>query len=118
MNMDQFLYHPDKMCRDDHVTLLTPGEFILLQAEEIREYVKEHPKLSENEAAIEWIKKYGQAFRETWAPFVVKKELIPRVRAEIARHRWIESEKKKRDLGREAELDWIRKHGPGFFGQH
>lgn len=35
-------------------------------------------------------------------------------RAEIRRHRWIESEKAGRDLGVEAEIDWAMKHALPF----
>lgn len=31
-------------------------------------------------------------------------------RDEIARYKWLESEKAKRDLGREAALEWIKKY--------
>ncbi len=31
-------------------------------------------------------------------------------RQEIMRHKWIESEKARRDLGNDAVLDWIQKH--------
>ena len=33
---------------------------------------------------------------------------------EIKKHRWIESEKAKRDLGKDAELDWIRRFAADF----
>jgi len=33
-----------------------------------------------------------------------------RQRDEMLRHKWIESEKAQRDLGKEAVLDWIHKH--------
>lgn len=112
--MDTFLCHPEKMSGSDHVTLLTPGEFILLELEEIRAYVQKSP-LPENEAAMEWIRLYSKKFRETWKPFVAPKELIPVMRAEIDRHRWIESEKKRQDLGILAEMDWIFNYRKFFF---
>lgn len=33
---------------------------------------------------------------------------------EIARHKWIESEKAGRDLGQEAMLDWIHRYAASF----
>jgi len=35
--------------------------------------------------------------------------LLPLAWEEVQRHRWIESEKAKRDLGRAAEADWIKR---------
>ena len=116
--MDQFLHHPEKMCHDNHVTLLTPGEYILMQAAEMRRYIQVHPELSENEAAMEWIRLYSKKFRETWKPYVVPKELISEMRAEIDKHRWIESEKKRRDLGIFAEMDWVINYRKFFFAYY
>jgi len=36
--------------------------------------------------------------------------IMSRQREEIARHKWIESERAGKDLGREAALDWIYKY--------
>lgn len=36
--------------------------------------------------------------------------LLEKQRQEILRHKWIESEKAQRDLGKEAALDWIHSY--------
>ncbi len=35
-------------------------------------------------------------------------------RQEMLRHKWIESEKANRDLGKEAVMDWIHKYAAGW----
>jgi len=41
-------------------------------------------------------------------------EYLEHQRAEISKHKWIESQKAKRDLGSEAVLDWIRNHAAAW----
>jgi hypothetical protein len=41
-------------------------------------------------------------------------EFMEAQRREIARHRWIASEKAGRDLGQEAALDWVKNHAEEF----
>ena len=98
----------------EHVPLLSNEEFIRLQIEEIRKY-QDHRNIPEDKAAFEWISTHAKSLREEWSPFVLpKKELLEKAREEIARHRWIESEKNGRDLGIEAEIDWLEKHVESF----
>lgn len=42
------------------------------------------------------------------------KEFIKDEIREIEKHKWIESEKAKKDLGRQAVEDWINKHAESF----
>jgi len=42
------------------------------------------------------------------------KDLIKRQLDEMARHKWIESEKVGYDLGEKAMLDWVDKYSEGF----
>ena len=42
------------------------------------------------------------------------KDLIEKQLDEMARHKWIESEKVGYDLGEKAMLDWVDKYSEGF----
>lgn len=43
-----------------------------------------------------------------------QRQYLAEQRAEIERHKWIESEKAGRDLGRDAVLDWISKNAAAW----
>lgn len=43
-----------------------------------------------------------------------QRQYLAEQRAEIERHKWIESEKAGRDLGRDAVLDWITKNAAAW----
>ncbi|MDX9754650.1 MAG: hypothetical protein RBU29_11840 [bacterium] len=97
-----------------HVPLISTEEFIRMELEEIRRFQREH-NLSENEAALTWINQFSMEWRTRWEPYIIpKKELVSRAREEMARHRWIESEKRGIDLGIHAEMDWIKHHLRAF----
>lgn len=100
--------------KSEHVPLLTHEEFLRLQIDEIRKY-QQNWNIPEDKAAFEWITLHAKSLREEWSPFLLpKKELLEKAREEIARHRWIESEKHGQDLGVEAEIDWLEKHAESF----
>lgn len=40
---------------------------------------------------------------------MLAESILPHAREEIARHKWIESEKARRDLGQKAVEDWLRR---------
>src|SRR5947209_7447883 len=48
---------------------------------------------------------------------MVQQSLWAHSRCEIERHKWIESEKAKRDLGEAAIFDWINVHWNGYLRQ-
>lgn len=98
----------------NHVPLISTEQYIRMELEEIRKF-KERYNLSDNEAALTWINQFSMEWREKWAPYVIpKKELVAKAREEIARHRWIESEKRGIDLGIHAEMDWLNNHLRSF----
>ena len=101
-------------CAVDHVPLLSNEDFIRMELDEIRKF-QEQANLSAHEAAQQWITRHSHSMREIWGPFVLpKKEMVEKAREEIAKHRWIESEKKGIDLGVEAEYEWIEKYADLF----
>jgi hypothetical protein len=46
------------------------------------------------------------------------KEYLEIQTREIERHKWIESEKAGRDLGKDAVIDWIMKYADAFSDQY
>ena len=61
------------------------------------------------EAAAHWETHEAAAWRQQR-----QVEMLRLQREEIERHKWIQSEKAQRDLGREAALEWIRSHAEGW----
>jgi len=56
-------------------------------------------------ACTDWLENHAEDYRhETQA------RMLELQRQEIARHTWIESEKARCNLGREAALDWVLKY--------
>jgi len=56
-------------------------------------------------ALSDWLENCAQAWRTERQACILELQ-----RQEIMRHKWIESEKARRDLGSDAVLDWIQKH--------
>ena len=56
-------------------------------------------------ALVDWLDNCALAWREERMRLCNERQ-----REEILRHKWIESEKADRDLGKEAVMDWIHKH--------
>ena len=56
-------------------------------------------------AKADWVTHYAEAWRRDR-----HEAMLAMQRDEIRRHKWIESEKAQRDLGREAALDWVVKY--------
>lgn len=56
-------------------------------------------------ACADWLAHHAAEFRQR-----EQARMLELQREEIARHKWIESEKAHRDLGREAALDWVLKY--------
>lgn len=105
---------PIEMIENDHIPLLTNGEFIRLELQEII-LLQDKLNCTPEEAAEQWIHQHEYSIRKFWSPFVfTDQELIEKAREEIARHRWIESEKVGRDVGIQAELEWIFNHKMSF----
>jgi hypothetical protein len=66
-------------------------------------------KVSFNEALDDWTSNCAVQWRqERLADYLVRQ------RAEILKHKWIESEKAHRDLGKEAVMDWIKHHAESW----
>lgn len=99
---------------DDHIPLITAKDLIRKEMCEIRTY-REAKKGDFAEATRRWIEKYEPKFIDEWSPFTMyREEMIQLAREEIAKHRWIESEKCGFDLGIKAELDWIERYSKLF----
>jgi len=65
------------------------------------------------QSGIEEVESYAdlkKVFPQEGARTVERKSLIEHSMKEIERHKWIESEKAGRDLGKDAINDWSRKH--------
>jgi len=60
-------------------------------------------------AKRDWIEHHAQAWREKR-----QASMLALQREEINRHKWLESEKARKDLGREAALEWIRKYAASW----
>ena len=109
-------YHIEDCCmiHKGHVKLITEKEFRQIQIQEIKRY-QEIGKDFSNERAMEWVSLYAAPFREKWTPHIYPHPaLIRKAKAEISKHRWIESEKAGRNLKAEAEMDWIKRHSRSF----
>ncbi len=62
-------------------------------------------EVSLEEALQDWLAHYAVAWREAWL-----RTSMACQRDEIMKHKWIESEKAHRDLGKDAVFDWISKY--------
>ena len=61
--------------------------------------------VSYEEAMDDWLNHHAMAWREEH-----QRRVMERQQEEMKKHRWIESEKAKRDLGSTAYIDWIKKY--------
>jgi hypothetical protein len=73
-------------------------------------------EVSEDEALADWLEHYALQWRR--ARHV---KMLAMQREEILRYKWIESEKRHRDLGAEAVFEWIRRYAADWrtwFDEH
>ena len=61
--------------------------------------------ISFEQAAEDWSSRHAAEWRSAR-----QAKLLEQQRLEIMKHKWIESEKARRDLGRDAVMDWITKY--------
>ena len=61
------------------------------------------------DALDDWLTHWSQQWREERQANMLAME-----REEILRHKWLESEKQKRDVGSDAVFDWIRRYAPSW----
>ena len=61
--------------------------------------------VADEDALADWLANHAQTWRVER-----HSRILALQRQEILRHKWIESEKARRDLGSEAALDWIQNH--------
>jgi len=66
-------------------------------------------EVSLSEALTDWLAHHSQSWRSDRHAKMLAME-----RQEILRHKWIESEKRNRDVGAEAAFDWIRRYAAGW----
>lgn len=60
-------------------------------------------------ARVDWQANYSVSWRKQRQAHMLELQ-----REEISRYKWIESEKARRDLGREAALEWIRNNAASW----
>lgn len=65
--------------------------------------------VSFEEALSNWKAHYAMAWRQ-----MRQQRYLASQSEEILRHKWIESEKAQRDLGRDAVMDWISKYAAAW----
>lgn len=107
----QTSYEYSTVIQDDHLIILCENEFRHLQISEIRRFQDRIGKRDNSTASL-WIQDYAPSFREAWSRFVFRSwDIKTIVQTEMQRHRWIESEKAGRDLGVDAEIDWLMRYG-------
>ena len=61
------------------------------------------------DALDDWLTHWSQQWREERQANMLAME-----REEILRHKWLESEKQKRDVGSDAVFDWIRRYAASW----
>lgn len=81
---------------------LTKAERYAVDDYRIRLERERGEEVSFDEALELWLSREAMAWREDR-----QRECMARQREEINRHKWIESEKAGRDLGKDAVMDWI-----------
>lgn len=67
------------------------------------------PEVTYDEALQDWNAHHAVRWREER-----QRRMLAEQRAEIERHKWIESEKAGRDLGRDAVMDWIKNNAAAW----
>lgn len=65
--------------------------------------------VSSEEALQDWLRNHAQAWREQR-----QAECLKLQEEEIRKHKWIESEKARHDVGKAAVMDWIRNHAAAW----
>jgi hypothetical protein len=82
---------------------------LAVDAHRSRLHCERGANVSFEEALADWNQFHAVRWREER-----QRALLAEQRAEIERHKWIESEKAGRDLGRDAVLDWITKNAAAW----
>ena len=65
--------------------------------------------ISFEDALVDWNERCAIRWREDR-----QQQILAAQRAEIERHKWIESEKAGHDLGRDAVMDWIKNNAAAW----
>lgn len=86
-------------------TQFSPAEWVCIQ--EHKYFMSEQCgyDVGMEEAIANWCQCHSAAWHQQR-----QQQMMELQRAEILRHKWIESEKASQDLGRDAALDWISKY--------
>ncbi|GMU91613.1 MAG: hypothetical protein AMXMBFR4_06710 [Candidatus Hydrogenedentota bacterium] len=88
---------------------LTTAEYRAVESHRIRLCQERGVDVGFESALEDWRLHFAVRWREQR-----QARLLAAQRAEIERHKWIESEKAGHDLGREAVLDWIQKNAAAW----
>ncbi|HOE66243.1 MAG TPA: hypothetical protein PLO62_06930 [Candidatus Hydrogenedentes bacterium] len=89
----------------DMTRSLTPAEMRAIERHQRLLSQETQRDVPYEEAYDDWMANRAVAWREAH-----QARLLARQREEMLRHKWIESEKVHRDLGRDALLDWIARY--------
>lgn len=92
---------------------LSPKELEAVEAHRRRLSEARAAIVSRDEAKRDWLEHHAAEWR-----CEELRRYLSEQREEILRHKWIESEKAKRDLGNQAALDWISKHAASWREQY
>ena len=88
---------------------LSHAERVAVEAHRTRLCCERRTDVSFDDAFSSWNENHAVRWREER-----QRALLAEQRAEIERHKWIESEKAGHDLGRDAVLDWITKNAAAW----
>lgn len=88
---------------------LTRAEKHAVDAHRLHLSAERGSDVSFEDALIDWNDRCAVHWRETR-----QQEILAAQRAEIERHKWIESEKAGHDLGRDAVMDWIKNNAAAW----
>lgn len=89
--------------------ILSRAERVAVEAHRSRMECERGTEVNFEEALADWNIHHAVRWREER-----QRAFLAEQRAEIERHKWIESEKAGRDLGRDAVLDWISKNAAAW----
>lgn len=84
---------------------LSRAERIAVEKHRIRLASESGSDVDLAEALADWMEHHSLQWRKERHSSMMAME-----REEILRHKWIESEKRNRDMGSEAAFDWIRRY--------
>ena len=89
--------------------VLSPAERLAVESHRHHLSGERGSDVAFDDAFADWTASHAVRWREER-----QRAYLAEQRAEIERHKWIESEKAGRDLGRDAVMDWITKNAAAW----